>query len=100
MEDRLRIASVVVAFMSAPLQCRVKRRSQLLLAEGLEQARYRAPRDELLAHGFVGTGGDEDDRQLVTAAGQFLLQLWPGHLRHSDVQYQAARRRDVLRRQK
>ena len=70
MEECLGIAAaVVVAFTSASLQCCVKRGSQLLLAEGLEQARHCTPRNELLAHGLVRACSDEDDRHVLTAIG-------------------------------
>ena len=85
---------------SAPWQGGIQRRLQFLLTERLEQAGYRALRDELPAQALIGTSGDENNRNRLAAHAQLVLQLRSGHAGHGDIQYQATRRRDAAGPQK
>src|ERR1700675_160428 len=74
---------------SVQSKCGVERLTQSRVAEWLEQAIYSALVQQAGSDSFIRLSGDENDRNLLPANCQFLLQIGPGHARHDDIEDQA-----------
>src|SRR5918995_1869973 len=72
---------------------------QRRLAERLEQVLHCALREQARTDRPVSVGGDEDNRNLLLPADQFLLQFGPRHAGHRDVEEQTARLADEIGRE-
>src|SRR5262249_50694646 len=68
----------------------VQRIEQRGIAERLEQALYGALGKQAQSYALVRVAGDEDDRNVPSATGQFSLQIQARHSGHDDVENQAA----------
>src|SRR3989442_1967834 len=68
------------------LKCGIDRVTQRRIAERLEQARRRTLSEHSGTNSLVSLSGDEDDRYLLPAILQFLLELRSSHPRHTDVE--------------
>src|SRR5436190_16189227 len=70
------------------------------VAERLEQALHGTASEQTWTDRLICLGGDIDDRKFRLAAPQLELEIRSAHAGHGDVENQALRLVDVLRRQK
>src|SRR6266446_2345000 len=68
-------------------------------AERLEQTLDGTMVDQALPDGLIGPRGDVDDRNLRSAASQLRLEVRPAHAGHCDIQNQALRLAELIRRE-
>src|SRR5262245_40794280 len=72
-------------------QCVVHCLEQLIVGERLQQTRGRPQGEKTRTRRRIPLPGDEDDRDLLAATCQFLLETWSAHSWQPDVENQAAR---------
>src|SRR5258707_13297529 len=75
----------------------IERVKQSRVAEWFEQALHGTLFEHSRADGLISVSGDEDDRNLLPAKFQFLLEIRSCHARHGDVQDQTPSLVDVIR---
>src|SRR6266404_7630573 len=73
---------------SAHTKCGIERLKQSRVAERLEQALHGTLFERAWTDGLICLSGDEDDRNLLPANPQLLLQIGSGHAGHDDVEDQ------------
>src|ERR1700722_10894084 len=77
----------------------IERLKQSRVAERLEQALHGTVSERACTHALICLSGDEDDRNLLPANRQLLLQIKSGHTRHDDVEDQALGLTDAIGRE-
>src|SRR6266850_3068955 len=82
---------------SAHAKCGIERLKQSRVAERLEQALHGTLFDRACTDGLICLSGDEDDRNLLPANRQLLLQIASGHAGHDDVEDQTPGHTDAIR---
>src|SRR5467141_714881 len=80
-------------------KCDIERLRQCRVAERLEQAPRGALIERALTDGLICLSGDEDDRNVLPANRQLLLQIGPGHAGHDDVEEQTPGLTDAIGRE-
>src|SRR5262245_39016889 len=83
----------------AHFKCDIYRLKKRRLAEWLEQALHGPLFEHPWPDGRIFPSGDVNDRNLLPATSQFLLEIRAGHTWHRDVENQALRLPDELRRE-
>lgn len=79
------------------MQCRINGLKQSGIAEWLEQAFDGTLFEQAWTDSFISLSGDEDDRNLSPASGQFLLEIRSRHpWRHGDIEDETSRLVDVI----
>src|ERR1700674_647016 len=84
---------------SAHPKCVIERLKQSRVAERLEQALHGTLFERVWTDGLICLSGDEDDRNLLPANRQLLLQIGSGHAGHGDVEDQTPGLTDAIGRE-
>jgi hypothetical protein len=74
-----------------------ERSQDVSVAEGFEQALDSTLLEQVKPHRVIGVRRDEDDRNRSTATIQLTLQIGSRHVRHGDIEDQAARMFETVR---
>src|ERR1700720_3323413 len=81
---------------SADSKCGIECLKQSRVAERLEQALHGTLFERAWTDGLICLSGDEDDRNLLPANRQLLLQIGSGHAGHGDVEDQTPGLADAI----
>jgi hypothetical protein len=79
---------------SAHLKCGIEGLKKSRVAERFEQALHGTLFEQACTEGLICLSSDEDDRDLLPANRQLLLQIGSGHAGHGDVEDQTFRLAD------
>src|SRR6266850_474529 len=96
---RIHLISPLALDRSARTKCGIERLKQSRVAERLEQALHGTQFERAWADGLICLTGDEDERNLLPANRQLLLQIGSGHFGHGDVEDQTLGLTDAVGRE-